>query len=154
MPPIPGIRNNSIPPKLSRRSETRTTSVEPGSSYLCNGYGSPGTGGGEEHLGLHPKKAGPRWGTPRASPQPLGAPGGDITARGVGGTVGRSVGRSQGRSVAVGWRWSVGRSVDPSVCLSVGVVGGSIGQLVRWQVMSHVGQSIGRFVRLRRSGRR
>ena len=39
-----------------------------------------------------------------------------------------------------------------SVCVSVGVVGGSIGQLVRWQVMSHVGQSIGRFVRLRRSG--
>ena len=59
-------------------------------------YGSPGTGGGEEHLGLHPKKAGPRWGTPRASPQPPGAPGGDITpgeditAREVmGGTVGR-----------------------------------------------------------------
>ena len=56
--------------------------------------------------------------------------------------------RSVGRSVG----WSVGRSVDPSVCVSVGVVGGSIGQLVRWQVMSHVGQSIGRFVRLRRSG--
>ena len=39
----------------------------------CNGYGSPGTGGGEEHLGHHPKKAGPRWGTPRASPQPPSA---------------------------------------------------------------------------------
>ena len=40
-------------------------------------------GGGEEHLGLHPKKPGPRWGTPRASLQPPRAPGGDITARGV-----------------------------------------------------------------------
>eukprot|EP00966_Prymnesium_polylepis_P274219 6335029-Prymnesium_polylepis.4 len=28
----------------------------------CNGYGSPHTGKGEEHLGHHPKKAGPRWG--------------------------------------------------------------------------------------------
>ncbi len=70
----------------------------------CNIYGSPRSGGGEEHLGLHPKKAGPRWGTPRASPQPSGAPGGDITARGCG-WYGRSVWRSVGPSV-----------VRPSVC--------------------------------------
>ena len=29
---------------------------------------SPHTGGGEEHQGHHQKKAGLRWGTPRASP--------------------------------------------------------------------------------------
>ena len=33
------------------------------------------------HLGLHSSGAGPRWGTPRASPQPPGAPGGDITVK-------------------------------------------------------------------------
>ena len=43
----------------------------------CAGYGSPRTGGGEVHLGQRPKKAGPRWGTPRATPWPPGAPGGD-----------------------------------------------------------------------------
>ena len=33
------------------------------------------------HLGLHSSGAGPRWGTPRASPHPPGAPGGDITVK-------------------------------------------------------------------------
>ena len=67
---------------------------------LCAAYGSPGTGGGEEHLGLHSEKASPRWGTPRASLQPLGAPGGDITARGVGVTVASVLGRSVGQSLS------------------------------------------------------
>ena len=35
---------------------------------------------GFTHLGLHSSGAGPRWGTPRASPQPPGAPGGVIAA--------------------------------------------------------------------------
>ena len=33
------------------------------------------------HLGLHCGFACPRWGTPRASPQPPGSPGGDITVK-------------------------------------------------------------------------
>ena len=106
---------------------------------VCDVYGSPRTGGGEEHLGLHPKKAGPRWGTPRASLQPPRAQGGDITARGVGVTVvsvGRSVGRSVGPSVR---RWVVGW------------VSGSVGRSVSWSdgksKLSHVWshQSICRF---------
>ena len=87
----------------------------------CDAYGSPRTGGGEVHLGHHPKKAGPRWGTPRVSPPPPDTPGGDITARGVGVTVSRSAGRSVGRSV--------GPSVRPSVGRRVGEwVGGAVGQ--------------------------
>ena len=35
----------------------------------CDAYGNPRTGGGEEHLGLHRQIAGPRCGTPRASPR-------------------------------------------------------------------------------------
>ena len=98
---------------------------------------------GGAHLGLHRSHWVPQVGT--SQPEVW-------VVRSVGRSVGRS-GRSVGR-VGRSVGWSVGRSVDPSVCVSVGVVGGSIGQLVRWQVMSHVGQSIGRFVRLRRSGRR
>ena len=36
---------------------------------------------GFTHLGLHSSGAGPRWGTPRASPPPPGAPGGDIPVK-------------------------------------------------------------------------
>ena len=63
----------------------------PPTATECAIYGSPRTGGSEVHLGHHNKKAGPRCGTPRASPRPPHAPGGDITARGVGVMAGRSV---------------------------------------------------------------
>merc|ERR1711938_434619 len=50
-------------------------SVRPRSASLA-----PNTSG-FTHLGLHSSGAGPRWGTPRASPPPPGAPGGDIPVK-------------------------------------------------------------------------
>jgi hypothetical protein len=53
--------------------ETRSFSI-----YYYFWVGSPQVG---PHLGLHCGFACPRWGTPRASPQPPGSPGGDITVK-------------------------------------------------------------------------